>query len=137
MLRFAAYPKDGPAKSVNLAGAHLLGGGDVPMRAEITSDNGIITCDKRETGPASFVLLWNIEGVGCVLVETTRLPEREKPYVLQVELARGRLTRTNSKIEDWGLLDHPDAREAMEDLRSTPLASDKSLCVRLCRLPRN
>jgi hypothetical protein len=44
--------------------------------------------------------------VGEILTETVRLLDREKPYILQIELARGRLMRIAQKIEDWGLLDY-------------------------------
>ncbi len=105
MLRFAVYNNGKPADSVELAGAYLVGSDGVPVRAEIEFKSGEILCRKRTTGPAALALLWPIPGGGKVMMETTRLPERPKPYVLQLELLRGRLMRIAQKREDWGLHD--------------------------------
>ncbi len=106
MLSFAVYSNGRPAEKVNLSGAYVVGSDDVPLRAEIAFKNGIITCKKRAGGPAGLAILWDVPGFGAVLTETARLQERAKPYVLMVELARGRLTRLNHKIEEWGLFDY-------------------------------
>ena len=106
MLSFAVYSNGEPAEKVNLAGAYAVGTDDVPLRAEIGFRDGVITCKKRAAGPAGLALLWEVPEVGTIMLETIRVPEREKPYVLQVELARARLMRINHKLEDWGLLDY-------------------------------
>ncbi len=38
-------------------------------------------------------------------LETTRVPPRDKPYVLNVEPARFRLMKVMQKQEDWNLFD--------------------------------
>jgi GH35 family endo-1,4-beta-xylanase len=106
MLSFAVYTNGKPAEKVNLAGAYVVGSDDVPLRAEISFKNGVITCKKRSAGPAGLVLLWDVGGVGRIMLETSRVLERKQPYVLQIELARGRLTRICGKVEDWGLIDY-------------------------------
>ncbi len=111
MLSFAVYSKGQLAEKVNLSGAYVVGSDDVPLRAEIGFKNGIITCKKRAAGPAGLSLLWEVAGVGTILLETIRVQERSQPYILQVELARGRLMRINHKLEDWGLLDYEGAEE--------------------------
>ncbi len=112
MLSFAVYTNGHPAERVNLSGAYLVGSDDVPLRAEISFKNGVITCKKRAAGPAGLALLWDVAGVGTILLETIRVQERDQPpYILQVELARGRLMRINHKLEDWGLLDYEGAED--------------------------
>lgn len=105
MLSFAVFNNGELAQRVNLNGAYVVGTDDVPLRAELSFKKGIISCKKHAAGPAGLVLLWEVPGAGTLLLETIRLPEREKPYTLQVEMARARLTRLNYKLEDWGLLD--------------------------------
>ncbi len=105
MLSFAVYSNGRPAETVNLAGAYVVGSDDVPLRAELTFKDGIIGCTKRAAGPAGIAILWDIEGVGSILTESVRLQERKAPYILTIELARGRLMRLSQKIEDWGLAD--------------------------------
>ena len=46
-------------------------------------------------------MLWPIDGFGKVLLPTTCLPEREKPYNLNVEIARAKLMQIVNKREDW------------------------------------
>ena len=111
MLSFAVYMNGQPATRIDLAGAYVVGTDDVPLRAEIRFHNGIIRCNKRSAGPAGLALLWNVPSVGRFMLETVRLLERSKPYVLQVELTRSRLMRIHQKLEDWGLLDSPEGAE--------------------------
>ncbi len=105
MLRFAVYQDGKPVDSANLSGAYLVGTDNVPVRAEIEFADGEIRCKKRATGPAALAILWRNDDGDTIVHETTRLPERDKPYVLQLELLRGRLMRLAQKREDWGLHD--------------------------------
>ncbi len=105
MLSFAVYEQGQLAKNVDLEGAYIVGTDDVPLRADFNVEGGIIECSKRAAGPAGIALLWNVEGVGRVIVETIRVQERDRPYILQVELARGRLLRLIHKLEDWDFAD--------------------------------
>ena len=109
MLRFDVYTDGRAARHVHLEGAYLVGTEGVPVRADIDFSEGQVTCHKRTAGAAALVLLWRIEGVGVVVQETARLQERDKPYNLQRELARGRLMRIEQKREDWGLYDYSGA----------------------------
>lgn len=111
MLRFKVYQNRKPATRLALESAYLVGGDGVPLRGEITFANGEIRCAKRAAGPAALSLVWPVEGFGRLMLETTRLQEREQPYSLHVELARGRLMRISQKREDWGLYDYPEGGE--------------------------
>jgi len=116
MLSFAVYVDGKLAEKVNLAGSYVVGTDDVPLRAEVSVKNGVITCKKRAAGPAGLALLWRVEGAGAILLETIRVQERDQPYLLQVELARGRLLRINHKMEDWGLLDVPEVESPLRQV---------------------
>lgn len=116
MLSFAAYKNGTLADKVNLSGAYVVGTDDVPLRAEITLQDGVIHCKKRAAGPAGLAILWEVAGFGQILLETIRVQEREQPYILQVELARGRLMRINNKLEDWGLLEYEEAAHLNEQI---------------------
>ncbi|MCC7292694.1 MAG: hypothetical protein IT449_11605 [Phycisphaerales bacterium] len=103
MLTFTVFINGQPATTLDLASACLVGTDDVPLRAEFTLRNGLLTCRKRAAGPAGLVLPWDVPGQGRFLLETARLVERTKPYILQLELVRGRLIRLFQKVEEWGL----------------------------------
>ncbi len=114
MLSFAVYSNGKLVSDLDLAGAYLVGTDDVPLRADIRFEKGVVHCEKRTTGPAGLAILWNVAGVGATMLDTIRLQEREKPYILQLELARARLMRIQHKLEDWGMLDFAAAEEITE-----------------------
>lgn len=111
MISFVVYVNGRLAEKVNLNGAYVVGSDDVPLRAEITFKDGIITCKKRAAGPAGLALLWDVDGAGVLMLETIRVQERERPHILQLELARGRLMRIANKMEEWGLLEYEGTRD--------------------------
>src|ERR1700748_3802781 len=97
MLRFRVY-KDGqvPAE-IDLSTAYLVGSDSVPIRGEFSYSNGEIICRKRAAGAAALTMMWESKSFGNVMLETTRLPERDEPYILNLELARGRVMRLMQK----------------------------------------
>ncbi|MBN2445277.1 MAG: endo-1,4-beta-xylanase [Phycisphaerae bacterium] len=107
MLKFACPPTGDQQRLTELHGAHLLGADSVPARGSVQLKDGVILCDARVHEPLALSLLWSVPGFGAVQLETTRLPARPEPYILQVELARHRLMRINFKREEWGLFDYP------------------------------
>jgi hypothetical protein len=104
--RFACFPSDSRKGPPDLHGAHLVGNDNVPVRAEIVWDNGSIRCNPRMPEPIGLSLLWPVKDFGTVQLQTTRLPAREAPYNLHVELARHQLMRVTVKREEWGLFDY-------------------------------
>jgi GH35 family endo-1,4-beta-xylanase len=105
MLCFAIGENGASPRETTLAGAYVVGSDGVPLRADVDLRNNQIVCQKRADGPAGLAVLWPVAGCGQLLLETSRLLEREKPYSLPLELVRGRLMRINQKREDWGLFD--------------------------------
>lgn len=130
MIRFSVFSGDKPASSLDLNGAYLVGSDGVPLRAEIEFRKGEIVCKKRTAGPAGLVVLWPVPGVGTILLDTARVPERDKPYTLQLELLRGRLMRIAHKLEEWQQLDpdegldYSEALDACRDLMIRALQAE-------------
>ncbi len=114
MLRFVVNRDGNPVREMDLAGAYLVGSDGVPLRAELEFHDSQVVCAKRADGPAALALLYPVPGCGTMLLETSRLMDREQPYNLPLELARGRLMRISLKREDWGLFDF----EGVEPLNS-------------------
>ena len=109
MLRFDVYSAGAPAKQMSLAGAYVFGQDSIPVRADLAFANGQVSCMKRVPGACGLAVVWESGAAGRFLLPTTRLPERAKPYNLNVELARAQMTRIAQKREDWGLFDYTDA----------------------------
>ncbi|MHC4562411.1 MAG: endo-1,4-beta-xylanase [Planctomycetota bacterium] len=115
MLRFEAYNDQTQAGGIDLSGAYLFGQDGIPVCAELTGDGQSIICRKRIAGPVGLSLLWDAGASGRLMLGTARLPERTRPYNLNVELARSRTMRIARKIEEWGLFDYDDAEELIEE----------------------
>ncbi len=116
MLVFDVYKNGSRAKSVSLDGAYLLGQESVPIRADLTCQDGRVVCAKRAAGASGLALLWEVPPAGRFLLSTTRLPERDEPYNLNLELARGRMMKLILKREEWGLFDYPSAEGLAAEL---------------------
>ncbi len=116
-MKFLVY-KDGQLrKDFTLSGAYLFGADMIPFRhiEGIRFSDGVIECVKKSTDSAGLSLLWPVEGFGQVLLSTARIPERQEPYILNVELARARLMQITLKREDWALFDQSDSLEAQAE----------------------
>jgi GH35 family endo-1,4-beta-xylanase len=107
VLRFAYYPQDAGSPEFALRAAHLIGIDGVPVRGEVRQSGRTIICEPRSQEAVGLSVLWPLADYGTVQLETTRLPSRDEPYHLHVELARHRLLRISSKREEWGLYDYP------------------------------
>ena len=86
-----------------------MGPESVPAQADITFENGLLRLRRSDEHAVGLSLLWDMGTHGCFVLETTRLASREKPYILNVELARFRLMKVVQKQEDWNLFDFPKA----------------------------
>ncbi len=115
-LRFKAYANGKPMGALELDGTYLVGSDGVPLRADISFDNGEINCVKRAQGPAGLSVLWHVNGFGRMMLETTRLPDEDRVYNLNVELARCRLMRIAQKREDWGMFELTEANDIAAEI---------------------
>ena len=116
MLQFEVYLEGEKATDVELTGAYLFGQDSIPVRAELVADGGLITCVKKVPGAAGLTMLWEAGSAGKFMLSTTRLPEREQPYCLNLEMARGQMMRLIQKFEEWGLFDYGDAQHLVDEL---------------------
>ncbi len=137
MLRFLVYQGGEPATHFDLAGAYVIGADHVPIRADFEFSRGELIIRKKAQGPAAVAVLWPVRSAGRILLETTRLKERDRPYNLNLELARGQMMRIQQKREDWGLFDVDNIEKlvrscgrAQENLIEAIKASDMATAAR-------
>ena len=79
-------------------------------RTLLTDDQLVI--EREEDHSGCFAIPWPVPGHGDWLLATATLPERELPYLLEVELARGLVFRVRDQLAVWQML----GLEASEDL---------------------
>ena len=101
-MKFQVFKNGQIVDKFTLCGAYLFGGDGIGIRrAQINFEDGFIHCNRPNLVSAGMALLWPIDGFGKVLLPTTCLPERDKPYNLNVEIARAKLMQIVNKREDW------------------------------------
>jgi hypothetical protein len=105
-----------------------MGPESVPIPSEITFRDGLLTINRKDDHATGLALLWDCGPLGAFHLETTRLMPREKPYNLNVELARSRLMKIMQKQEDWNLFDFPKAERFSNQFHDAQMLFAESLC---------
>src|SRR5687768_11751457 len=99
-LRFA-IPRPERLSPGAIARAYVAGMDGIPWECRRTSADGVLSIERdvRESGNLYFP--WQVPGQGEFTLCTASLMERERPYHLTVELARGTLNRLRNQIDVW------------------------------------
>jgi len=108
-LKFEIYREGVRVTTFAPVGATAMGPESMPQPGEVAFRDGLLTVQRPDDHAVGLSLLWDVGALGAYQLETTRLPPRDKPYVLNVELARFRLMKIMQKQEDWNLFDFPRA----------------------------
>jgi hypothetical protein len=115
VIKFRLPPSLPPSRLADLRRAYVTGLDRTPgrVRVEIKSNLLLATRDVGES--ARLSVPWPVPGAGTPILSTATLSERNEPYNLAVELARGRLNEVRNQVADWrqmGLTTTP----ALDDL---------------------
>lgn len=94
-----------PAKAAQFA--YMAGLDDIAWRTRAAVNGDILVVDRSESESGSLHILWNLLGRGQVLLATATLVERNEPYNLPVELARGTVNRLKANVVAWELAGLP------------------------------
>lgn len=113
-MKFRVFKDGKVVGKFGLYGAYLFGTDGISVRrAKIVFKNGLVECIRPNMETAGLALLWPIEGFGKILLPTTCLPERKRPYSLNVEIARAKLMQITNRREDWSFFDGVEGMEAI------------------------
>ena len=78
--------------------------------------DGMLTLTRTQNESGYLIVPWPVEPFGTLVVSTTTLRERDEPYRLLVELARGKLNQVRTQAAEWqalGLRSMPDFERAV------------------------
>ena len=101
-LSFMLPPGLDAALAQELERACVAGGPDnfpLPTTVQLEPDALILRRSVEESG--CLVLPWDIAGAGRLMASTATVIERQQPYHLQVELARGKVNQLRCQVADW------------------------------------
>jgi hypothetical protein len=116
-IRFAIYRDGKQLSTFSPVAAMVIGPESGPIAGDVAFVDGLLVVRSSEEHPAGVGLMWDAGAVGEYHLETTRVPPRDDPYVLNVELARCRLMKIVQKQEDWNLFDFPRAEKYNDEFR--------------------
>jgi hypothetical protein len=108
-VKFEIYREGARLTQFTPVAAMAMGPESVPIPGEVAFKDGLLVVSRSDDHATGVSLLWDSGPMGAYQLETTRVPPREKPYNLNVELARFRLMKIVQKQEDWNLFDFPRA----------------------------
>ncbi len=83
---------------------YVAGSEEIPWstRAAWVGEQLVVERSANESGSVSVP--WQVEGHGLVVLATATLMQRQRPYLLEVELARGLIQRIRSRLHFWETL---------------------------------
>ncbi len=111
-MRFQVFKDGNVVDAFEPCGAYLFGTDGISVRrAKIAFKKGYVECIRPNLETAGLALLWPIDGFGRILLPTTCLPERKRPYNLNVEIARAKLMQITNRREDWSFFDNIEGME--------------------------
>ncbi len=80
------------------ARAYFAGIDETPWQSRVLWNDEQLIVERAESDSGNFFVPYVVEGHGELMLATGSLMERERPYHLQVELARGTLNRLRNQI---------------------------------------
>ena len=120
MLKFLVHRAGGPAESWPLAHAGIVAADGSTAPGEIRLTHGELAVIPKDGGPVSLEILFPLSESDAsakadrhLLLTTTLLPQRDRPYLLSLELARKQLMRFLNALEEWNLAMLPRAHPAL------------------------
>ncbi|NMC18838.1 MAG: hypothetical protein GYA33_00305, partial [Thermogutta sp.] len=87
-----------------LALAYLAGWDCIPWPGRVSWHHDVLEIVRSVDQSAALTLPWPVADRGTPAVSTGTLIERERPYALPLELARGKVGRLLNQMNDWKAL---------------------------------
>ncbi len=113
-MKFHVFQDGKAVESFLPCGAYLFGTDGISVRrTKIGFKKGYVECVRPNMETAGLALLWPIQGFGRILLPTTCLPERGRPYNLNVEIVRAKLMQITNRREDWSFFDEIEGMEGV------------------------
>ncbi len=84
-----------------LESAYIAGQEGIPWQSRTFWRDDCLVVEREIGDSGNFHLAWATSNHGEMVLSTASLAERDEPYLLPVELARGTLNRLRNQMESW------------------------------------
>jgi hypothetical protein len=101
VMRFVVFPQELLADWPEAHRAYICGVDQAawPTRIELVGNQ--LLCRRQNSDSGKLNIAWPVAGFGRPILATASLPEREEPYLLAVELARGKIVQVRNQVALW------------------------------------
>lgn len=103
LIRFAVHPATLMDDWPEVYRGFLTGADGRVFSTRIELDGQIVGCRRASSESCKFHVAFPVPRYGRLMVSTASLPEREQPYLLVVELARGKIVQLRNQASAWEL----------------------------------
>ena len=105
MISFEVFNDGKAVQDVSANSMYMFGQDEIAVRGQMELHDGLLRSNRHGDSAIGVSTLWPVRDFGKIMLQTTRLPAKQQPYNLNVEIARGRLLRISQKREEWGMSD--------------------------------
>ncbi len=102
-MRFRLHDRDRFPPN-GLERIYVAGSENIPWATQVRWDGEQLVLERLVSDSGSVYVPWQVDGHGLYQLGTTTLIERDQPYLLVVELARGLIQRIRNRQYFWELL---------------------------------
>lgn len=103
LMRLKVSPAD-RINSLMADQAYLTGLDRVPWETRATQADDLLVVERAISESASLHVPWVTDDYGLLCISTATLLERQEPYRLPLELARGKLAQLRNQLADWQMI---------------------------------
>lgn len=100
VMRFIVSPPDRITPEMAQL-AYMSGLDRIPWRGAGCLADGRLVFDREASDSGNLFVPWPVEGHGTLTLATACLMERETPYELPLELARGEISQFRNQLAEW------------------------------------
>ncbi len=100
LMRFVVHDRDRIPPG-GLDHVHMCGQEDLPWFARVYFSGEHLIVERNENESGRVFVPWRIGERSPLLIGTATLMERDEPYLLEVELARGMLNTLRNQLAQW------------------------------------
>lgn len=101
VMRFLIHPRELLDGWPEVFRSYVSGADGRVFTTRIEVDGNIVACRRQASESGKLHVAWPVPGFGRPVISTTSLAEREEPYLLPVELARGKISQVRDQLGDW------------------------------------
>src|SRR6478672_12570250 len=83
---------------------HMCGQDDLPWFSRAYFSGQQLVIERNEDDSGRVFVPWHIGDATPLLISSATLMERDRPYLLEVELARGMLNNLRNQIAQWEMM---------------------------------